>query len=193
MNRYVSILALSIALAGTANAQEEATELTPEQERELIGEELEANREQIGREVRALWEPGLQSDDQVDEETTVDNRPTVAGDQSPGVDVGEPRRSYPTGSVVPQGTAQPDDIRRPVTTPTPVPGRDGTMAPDGLPSAGRPAPGVTVDPLPGGATPAPNGNNLPGVPAETGGNGTIRGNAPGAAPTTGNPTGERMQ
>ncbi|WP_421683905.1 hypothetical protein HKW98_05575 [Stutzerimonas urumqiensis] len=124
MNKSTLVIALlAIGSAQLPYAQE--AELTLEEERERIGTEMVENREQIAREISAIREPGLESADQIDEETTLDNTPARPGDNATdatGVGVRNPRfDNSPTGITSPNEVPTLDDRPRPITTPAPLP------------------------------------------------------------------------
>lgn len=122
---------------------------------------------------------------QAGEGTAAGETPGLVGERTPMSTDQPGLDDDPAGRTVPRGTVQPDDIPRPVTTPTPTPERDSPRGIEAVPPAGQPAPGVRVEPLPGSVPTRPGGNLGPDPMGPAGGNGTIEGNAPAGGSTGG--------
>ncbi|MBE7374578.1 hypothetical protein [Pseudomonas lopnurensis] len=165
MNKHkLPLFLLLSALSVGALAQEE--DMTLQQERDRMGADMEENRQQTGRDINRIREPGAPRGDATDinrggvQSDAINRRPSAPGNANP-----------PAGAPLPD---TPEGTRQPTNGPgvSPVPGTT--------------APAPTV---PGGA----NGNVSPGSGASPGGIGTNNGNGAAASPdggaATGGPTG----
>lgn len=166
MNRLgVPALLLALAVSGAAGAEEE--NMTLQQERDQIGADMEQNRQQIGREINAIREPGLSPGPAVE--------PGAAGSTRPNNSVGtrgaQPGQA-PAGRSSNPSITQPGNDDGPITTTGPgistvEPGRSTTT-------------GTPVEPNRNGGA---NGNARPDGGTATGEIGTSNGNGVGGAGT----------
>jgi len=166
MNRLgVPALLLALIVSGAADAEEE--NMTLQQERDQIGADMERNRQQIGREINAVREPGRSPESAAE--------PGAAGSVRPNNSVGtrttQPGQA-PVGGTSSPGITQPGNDDGPITTTGP--GRS-TVEP------GRPTTtGTPVDPS---RNDGANGNANPDSGAATGEIGTSGGNGVGGVGT----------